>query len=142
MTRKINKNFKQKKTYVVFMTALVLFFSPHIFCSCNSYKYGASDATQKSNLTFGTVKSQIEKGKTTQTEILQLFGAPNLVTKNKSNNEVWSYNKMSSTSKGGNSLFVDGSRASVSSSNQSFDLIITFDDNDIVKDYSVVSSSF
>ena len=113
-----------------------------VLCSCNSYKYGAGDTSQKSNLTFGVVKSKIAKGHTTQNEILNLFGAPNLVTKNKANNEVWSYNKMSAVSKGGNSSFLDGSRASVSSSNQSFDLIITFDDNDVVKDYSVISSSY
>ena len=112
-----------------------------IFCSCNSYKYGASEPTQKSNLTFGTVKSQIVKGETTQTEILQLFGAPNLITKNKSNNEVWSYNRMTTTTKGGYSSFVDGGRASVSSNNQSFDLIIIFNSDEIVQDYSVVSSS-
>ena len=124
-----------------------LYFILSLFCfflltACNSYKYGASDATQKSNLTFGVVKSKIEKGKTNQTEILQIFGSPNLTTKNKSNNEVWSYNKMSVSSKGGNSAFFDGSRASISSSSQSFDLIITFDENDIVLDYSVISSSY
>jgi hypothetical protein len=75
------------------------------FCSCNSYQYGASEPTQKSNLTFGMVKSKIVKGKTTQSEILQLFGSPNLTTKNKANDEVWSYNKMSVVTKGGNSSF-------------------------------------
>ena len=112
------------------------------FVSCNSYKYGASDTTQQSNLTFGVVKSKIEKGKTSQSEILQIFGSPNLTTKNKSNNEVWSYNKMSVSSKGGNSIFLDGSRASISSNSQSFDLIIIFDENDIAIDYSVISSSY
>jgi hypothetical protein len=113
-----------------------------ILCSCKSYEYGASNTTQKSNLTFGAVKSKIVKGKTSQAEILEFFGSPNLVTKNKSNNEVWSYNKMATEKKGGYSEFWDGTRSSTSSSSQSFDLIITFDGNDIVKDYSVVSSSY
>jgi hypothetical protein len=65
-----------------------------------------------------------------------------LTTKNKANDEVWSYNKMSVVTKGGNSSFLDGSRASIGTSSQSFDLIITFDENDVVKDYSVVSSSY
>ena len=128
---------RSKKTNVL---VVIIMFSC-IFCSCISYRYGANQPTQKSNLTFGTVKSQIVKGKTTQTEILQLFGAPNLVTKNKSNNEVWSYNRMTTTTKGGYSSFIDGERASVSTSNQSFDLIIIFNFDDIVQDYSVVSSS-
>lgn len=111
--------------------------------SCGSYKYGANaEPTQKSNLTFGVVKSKIQKGVTTQEEILQIFGSPNLTTKNKSNNEVWSYNKMSVQEKAGRTDFFMGQKASASSSSQSFDLIITFDDKDVVKDYSVISSSF
>lgn len=111
--------------------------------SCSSYKYGQNaETTQKSNLTFGVVKSKILKGETTQTEILEIFGSPNLITKNKSNNEVWSYNKMSVQERGGHTDFFFGQKASVSSSSQSFDLIVTFDNNDIVKDYSVISTSF
>lgn len=111
--------------------------------SCGMYKYGEGESnTQKSNLTFGMVKSKIIKGQTTQADILEIFGAPNMVTKNKSNDEVWSYNRMSSVDKGGQTFFLFGEKASVSSSSQSFDLIITFDGNDIVKDYSVVSTSF
>lgn len=114
-----------------------------LFTSCGSYKYGANaEPTEKSNLTFGVVKSKIKKGETTQAEVLKIFGSPNLVTKNKSNHEVWSYNKMSVQKKGGSSDFLFGQKASVSSSNQSFDLIITFDDKDIVKDYSVISTSY
>lgn len=110
--------------------------------SCQSYKYGTDGPAQKSNLSFGVVKSKIKKGETTQAEILQLFGAPNLVTKNRTNNEVWNYNKMSVVSKGGENSFIAGSRASVSSSTQSFDLIIIFDNNDVVLEYSVISSSY
>ena len=114
------------------------------FGSCTSYKYGAGEENvQKSNLTVGVVKTKIQKGKTNQTEILQLFGAPNLITKNKSDKEVWSYNRMSSIEKGGYTYFATwNGRASLSSSTQSFDLIITFDNNEIVTDYSVISSSF
>ncbi len=88
------------------------------------------------------VKSKIEKGKTSQAEILQIFGSPNMVTKNRSNNEVWSYNRMSVVQKGGQTNFLFGERASVSSSNKSFDLIIVFDSTDVVKDYSVISTNF
>lgn len=128
---------------ILYATLICVFLSCGI-SSCTSYKYGAGeDNAQKSNLTVGVVKTKIKKGETNQTEILQLFGAPNLITKNKSDNEVWSYNRMSSVEKGGYTYFAtwDG-RASQSSSTQSFDLIITFDNNEIVLDYSVISSSF
>lgn len=113
-----------------------------LFTACNSYKYGTDGNTQKSNLTIGMVKSQIVKGETTQDEIIKLFGSPNLVTKNRTSNEVWSYNKMSVESREGSTDFFSGQRASRSSASRSFDLIITFDENDIVLDYSVVSTSF
>lgn len=110
--------------------------------SCNSYKYGADSSAEKSNLTMGIVKSKIIKGSTTQDEVLKLFGSPNLVSKNRSNREVWSYNKMSVENKAGSTDFFTGQRASQSSSSKSFDLIITFDDDDVVLDYSVVSTAY
>ena len=110
--------------------------------ACQSYKYGSEGPTEKSNLTMGVVKSRILKGETTQDEILKLFGSPNLVSKNKSNREVWSYNKMSVEQKAGSTDFFAGQRASQSSSSRSFDLIVTFDEKDIVADYSVISTAF
>ncbi|HEY4629223.1 MAG TPA: hypothetical protein VIH02_08085 [Flavobacterium sp.] len=65
-----------------------------------------------------------------------------MITKNKSNNEVWSYNKTSSSSKTGNIDFWVGHRTSQSSNSQSFDLIVTFDNKDVVIDYSVISTSY
>ena len=91
---------------------------------------------------MGVVKSKGIKGETTQDEILKLFGSPNLVSKNKSNREVWSYNKMSVENKAGSTDFFAGQRASQSTSSKSFDLIITFDENDVVADYSVVSTAY
>ncbi len=125
------------------MKQIFILFTLLTLISCGSYKYGANaEPTQKSNLTFGVVKSKIQKGETTQDEILQIFGSPNLITKNKSNDEVWSYNKMSVQEKAGRTHFFVGQKASESTSSQSFDLILTFDDKDVVKDYSVISSSF
>ena len=110
--------------------------------ACRSYKYGTEANAQKSNLTIGVVKSQIKKGQTSQEEILKLFGAPNLVSKNKSNKEVWSYNRMSVEQKAGSTDFFSGQRASQSSTSKSFDLIITFNEDDVVSDYSVVSTAY
>lgn len=104
------------------------------------------EPAQQSNLTFGIVKSKIIKGQTNQDEILILFGAPNIITKNRDNDEVWNYNKMSyktvTGSDGATVIFWSGSRAMSSATTQSFDLIIIFDKEDIVKDYSVISAKF
>lgn len=99
-----------------------------------------------SNLTYGMIKSKVRKGSTTQTQMMKIFGAPNIVSKNKSGLEVWTYSRQSSKSKGGGSfttLGIVGSNSAFSSnSSSSFDLIITFDKNDVVVDYSIVSSNF
>lgn len=93
------------------------------------------------NLTLGTIKTKIVKGQTTQAEILQLLGSPNIATKNRSNNEVWNYNRMSFEGAAGADDW-GGSRAMSITTTKSFDLIIEFDEKDIVKDYSVIQSSF
>lgn len=106
----------------------------------------SKEPKQKSSLTMGTIKAKIIKGVTTQAEVLNLLGAPNLVTKNRDNNEVWNYNRMSFKARvgedAGTLILWGGSRAVSSTTTESFDLIIEFDKNDIVKDYSVISASY
>ncbi len=106
-----------------------------------------TESAQQSNLTAGTVKSRITKGTTTQEEILKIFGAPNIVTKNKNAEEVWNYHKISYEAFGAakNDVYFflqGGSRAVSSTTSRSFDLIITFDKNEVVSDYSIVSAQF
>ena len=101
---------------------------------------------QKSNLTAGMVKKEIVKGVTTQNDILEVFGAPNIVTKNKSDNEVWTYDKMSvekSATEGYGTIIIAGIGGSNSSASiRTFTLMIEFDDSEVVKDYSYRSSAF
>lgn len=102
----------------------------------------AGQTYQKSNLTFGMIKKNIIKGETTQEEITKLFGAPNIMTKNKSGEEVWTYDKISVSSSdvNANLLVIGGSASSTSS--KSMILVITFGEKDIVKDYAVMAQEF
>jgi len=99
-----------------------------------------------SNLTSGIVKKEIVKGKTLQADVLSLFGSPNIITMNGDGDEVWNYNRMSYRtsvgSDGASLLFWGGGRAISTATTKSFDLIIIFDKNNIVKNYSVISASF
>lgn len=105
---------------------------------------------QKSNLTVGMIKKEIIKGKTTQNDIITLFGAPNIITTNARGNEVWNYSKSSyqagaERKNSGWSLLLLGSSKSSALSNAStasMDLIVTFDSNGIVEDYKVISAAF
>ncbi len=114
-----------------------------LMSSCSSTR-GVPE--HKTNLSYGTIKGKVRKGETTQEEIIKIFGSPNIVTKNKSGLEVWTYSKQSAQAKSGNTygtlLIFGGSSAYSNTSTESFDLIITFDKNDIVQEYSVVSSKF
>jgi hypothetical protein len=131
----------------IFSPTFILLLICSVFISGCATFPKPDESAQQSNLTHGTVKSQITKGKTTQAEIMQLFGAPNITTKNKDQQEVWNYHKISYESFGAAKddvyfFLQGGSRAVSSSTSRSFDLIITFDLNDVVVDYSVISAQF
>jgi outer membrane protein assembly factor BamE (lipoprotein component of BamABCDE complex) len=69
-----------------------------------------------SNLTLGLVKSQIKVG-TSQAEVIGILGSPNMVTSDRSGNEVWTYDKVSSTT------IVDGNtQTDIDSEGSSFGL--------------------
>lgn len=101
---------------------------------------------QKGNLTPGMAKAKIIKEQTSQNEILEVFGAPNIITKNKSGNEVWTYDKMSvetgASDVYGTILIVGGTGNRSSTATRTFTLMIEFDEKGIVKDYSYRSSAF
>jgi len=115
---------------------------------------GANQPGDKTNLTYGAVKSQIKRGETNQVEIIQLLGSPNITSKNRKGQEVWTYSRTGTTNEkasasggilgGAGALIggVGGSKAVDTTSVSTFDLIVTFDENDIVDDYSIVTSKF
>ena len=125
-----------------------------IFCTYSL----ANQPYQKSNLTFGMIKKNIIKGQTTQAEILNLFGAPNIMTKNKSGEEVWTYDKIavSKSDKAGGlgvglgnasggtvvGAMAGAGGSSSSTSSRSMTLIITYGEKDVVKDYAVMAQEF
>lgn len=101
---------------------------------------------QKGNLTPGMAKTKIIKGQTSQNEILEVFGPPNIVTRNKSGNEVWTYDKASvetgTSDVYGTILIAGGSGSRSSTSSRTFTLMIEFDDKNVVNDFSYRSSAF
>ncbi len=100
----------------------------------------------KSNLTAGMVKKTIIEGVTTQNEILKVFGAPNIITKNKSGNEVWTYDTVSVVKSGEEGYWnvvvggVSGGKSSAST--RTFTLMIEFGNDDVVKECSYRTSAF
>lgn len=131
------------------MREFILIFISIFIVSCAT-GVAHKQPVQKSNLTFATVKTHLIKGKTSQAEVIQLLGNPNIVTKGKNGVEIWSYSKQSfesgsssSSAMGGFILFGASQNTAFSqSASSTFDLVLKFNDKDILLNYSVRSSKF
>jgi hypothetical protein len=119
-----------------------------------------------SSLSYGTVTSQVVKGKTTQSDLLQMFGGPNISTTDSDGLESWVYERsvtqtdVSSRSQtwqaaanlgvffGHVSAGAQGSggqnsaASSTASSFRALTVIVKFNPDKTVKDYAVRASQF
>jgi len=97
------------------------------------------------NLTLGTVQSKISKGQS-QSSVMDVLGSPNIVTKDSQGREVWTYDRISRDNEaqsGGFWFFLFGKSSSASSSSsKSLTVLITFDDNKNVLDYTYQSLKY
>ncbi len=128
-----------------------------IAASCCALLVGCAsapkDTIDQNNLTAGQVSLTLKKNITTQQQVVEAFGSPNLVTQSAEGEEVWTYQKHavvanSSRSGFGATIILLGGSSSSSGFEQSsrtMTLIIKFKDINGVKtvvDYSSRSSSF
>jgi outer membrane protein assembly factor BamE (lipoprotein component of BamABCDE complex) len=103
----------------------------------------------KGNLTMGAVQTHLENGKTTKAQVLEWFGSPNIATKDK-NGEVWNYTRQGTATEVGSSqvgawMLIASAGSSTGfthSGSYSFDLIIRFDNHDVVVDGKVLQTAF
>lgn len=100
-------------------------------------------------ITVGKVQREIKKGMSSA-KVVEVLGSPNIVSTDKDSNEVWIYDKVSSDSVASSSsggvniliLFGSDSSSASSSSQKTLTIIIKFNKNDKVKDFSYRTSSF
>ena len=108
-------------------------------------KSNTSPLPTESNLTAGMAKKSIVKGSTTQAEVMEIFGPPDLLT-HKDDMQIWTYDKIrydiESSGNYFNVLIYGRSSNRARSSSTSTMLIIYFDNNDIVKDYRMNVTRF
>ena len=105
---------------------------------------------RNSALTQGNVQMNLKVGQTSKTEVLEVFGAPNITTRDASGSEVWSYQRHATVSQSNSSssywtvlLLGGGSSASgFSETSRTMTMIIKFDSNDVVSDFRTRSSDF
>ncbi|MCD6056402.1 MAG: hypothetical protein K0R12_1364 [Gammaproteobacteria bacterium] len=105
---------------------------------------------KNSNLTQGNVELNLKKGVTTKAEVLEKFGSPNVTTRDSSGNDVWTYQRSAqvaqSSAKSGYWTILlagqSGKSSGFESSSRMMTLIIKFNKNDVVSDFSSRASDF
>lgn len=114
--------------------------------------------TRNSELTHGNVQMHLQVGKTTQAEVLEVFGAPNITTIDGSGQEVWVYQRHATVAQaesralGGGGGVGDSwiisvfggaySAAGFEQTQRTITLIIKFDKNKVVSDFRSRASEF
>lgn len=122
---------------------------PLILMACSASAPGPVDQ-RMNTLTQGNVQMNLAVGKTTKAEVLSVFGAPNITTRDSIGAEVWSYQRhatVSQASSGSNYwtiIFTGGSRqvAGFSETTRTATLIVKFNSSDIVSDFQSRMSEF
>ncbi len=140
---------------ISFLVAALMFVT-----SANAKEKQSSDAAN--TLTHGMVQMTLNVGQTTQAEILENFGGPNITSIDGSGQEMWVYDRHatvtsdsssgfsigmligagSGSAGGGAGLGFGKKKSKSSQSSRSMTLIIKFDKNKIVSDFKSRSSSF
>jgi len=54
----------------------------------------------QNNLTHGAVQLKLQKGSTTQNDVIEAFGAPNITTIDGDGKEVWTYRRHATVTSG------------------------------------------
>jgi len=124
---------------------------------CEAYKKsppqtikGVETEETPNPLTHGQVQLTLRRGITTQAEVLETFGAPNITTIDGSGNEVWEYQKHATVEKSSSSgaygtIIIAGAsktKTGFEQSTRTMTLIIKFDRSRKVVDFRSMSSSF
>ncbi|MCP3966647.1 MAG: hypothetical protein GY750_20755 [Lentisphaerae bacterium] len=103
----------------------------------------------KTPYTSGNVSLTLKKGETTQQQVLEAFGAPNIVTQDAEGNSVWTYQTNATVTRDATNsnywtIFLAGGNYSDSGfmrSQKTMTIIITFKEK-VVSNFKSLSTSF
>jgi hypothetical protein len=102
-------------------------------------------ASGNSGITHGKVQMNVVVGKTTQNDIIENFGSPNITTIDGQGREVWTYQRHATVSRSSNgyatAILLGGSTSGFESSMRTMTLIIKFNRNKVVSDFKSMSIS-
>ncbi|MDJ0698774.1 MAG: hypothetical protein QNJ07_02860 [Woeseiaceae bacterium] len=126
-------------------------------CGAQHHATDVRAAEETNRVTVGTVQREIRMGMSAA-EVAEALGSPNIVTTDDQRNETWIYDKISSDvtysrsggtivglifgGSGGGAGIGSTSAGSTSKSQRTLTVIIKFDENNAVRDFSYHSSQF
>jgi len=126
-------------------------------CSATHHASDVREADDVDRVTVGTVQKEIRIGMSAA-EVAEVLGSPNIVTTDDQRQETWIYDKISSDvtyskssgtvvglifgSSGGGAGVGSTSAGSTSSSQRTLTVVIKFDGNNEVRDFSYHTSRF
>ncbi len=129
---------------------LLLAFS---LAGCASQRQGLGQGPteeERNPLTHGNVQLHLRVGQTSQAQVLDVFGPPDIATIDGSGKEVWTFKRSASVSRsrtgsGGFFLLLGGYNRTTSSAENTqrrMTLLIKFNEKKIVSDFKSRTSSF
>ena len=126
-------------------------------CSASHHAAGVREADDVDRITVGTVQKEIRIGMSAA-DVASVLGSPNIVTTEEQRQETWIYDKISSDvtysrssgtvvglifgGSGGGAGVGSTDAGSTSSSQRTLTVIIKFDTNNLVRDFSYHTSRF
>lgn len=127
-------------------TLAIFVFAAGILAGCSS---ASKNAQADERLTVAKAQREIKIGMSSA-DVVEVLGSPNMVTTDDQRRETWVYDKVSSqvdssSSSSGVWLLIvgaSGSKSSRTSSQRTLTIIIKFDENSKVRDFSYRTSSF
>lgn len=138
---------------------MIRYFAPVLLACVSTAALAKDDAN---TLTHGMVQMTVRVGQTTQAEVLEAFGAPNITTMDGGGQEMWVYDRHATVTAdtssgfsigmlvgaggggvgGGAGLGFGKSKSRSSQSTRTMTLILKFDARKVVSDFRSRSSSF
>jgi len=126
-------------------------------CSATHHATDVREAGDVDRVTVGTVQREIRVGMSAP-DVAEVLGSPNIVSTDEQRRENWIYDKISSDvsysrssgsvvglifgGSGGGAGIGSTSAGSTSSSQRTLTVIVKFDDNNLVRDFSYHTSRF
>ena len=135
----------------LFLVSLISISALGVMTGCKSAADNQRElmSNREREITAGIVKKEIRKGMS-GAEVAEALGSPNITTKDKDGRETWVYDKIAqeaSYSESQNSLFliiggVSNQTGAASTTQRTLTVVIKFDADDKVTEYSYHQSKF